>query len=172
MVLARQAIAQGTVIATTKISSKAIPVIGAVVGGATSFYFGSGVVKSCRAGFSDPVESWPTWLDLTDADAVPQPSKAVVAMRAAAESARDFGEGVWRRIVELTEVFRSHDHDGDGAPEKPQALTAVKGAATAVAGAAGEAAKAVGAAAAGAAGAVAGIFRRDKQGADSDSAPA
>src|SRR5690606_10245385 len=62
MVLAKQAIAQGAVMGVVKVSSKAIPVIGAVAGGATSFYFGSGVVKSCRTGFSAPVESWPAWL--------------------------------------------------------------------------------------------------------------
>src|SRR5690606_17400131 len=68
MVLAKQAIAQGSVMGVVKISSKVIPVIGAVAGGATSFYFGSGVVKSCRAGFSAPAETWPEWLELTDAD--------------------------------------------------------------------------------------------------------
>jgi hypothetical protein len=38
VVLARQAIAKGVVMGTVKISSKAIPVIGAVAGGATSFF--------------------------------------------------------------------------------------------------------------------------------------
>lgn len=176
MVMAKQAIAQGAVMGTVKISSKVIPVIGAVAGGATSFYFGSGVVKSCRAGFSDPAESWPTWLELTDSDGdgVPDPPKAVLAMRAASESAKDFGEGVWGRVVDATEVFRSVDLDGDGVPDEPQALTAVKGAATAVGGVAGGAAKTVGGAASGAAkavravaasatGSVAGIFKLDKQ---------
>ncbi|MBC6493546.1 hypothetical protein BEP68_01715 [Microbacterium sp. 4-7] len=169
MVLAKQAIAQGTVMGAVKISSKAIPVIGAVAGGATSFYFGSGVVKSCRAGFSAPAEEWPEWLELTDSDGdgIPDPSKAVLAMRAASESARDFGENVWGRIVDSTDVFRSVDIDGDGIPDEARAVTAVKGAANVVGNAAGGAAKAVGGAAGGAAkavggaaGAVTGLFKR------------
>ncbi|MCT1477461.1 hypothetical protein [Microbacterium sp. p3-SID336] len=175
MVLARQAIAQGTVMGAVKISSKAIPVIGAVAGGATSFYFGSGVVKSCRAGFSEPAEVWPEWLELADSDGdgIPDPSKAVLAMRAASESAKDFGENVWGRIVDSSEVFRSVDIDGDGIPDEARAVTAVKGAATtvgaaaggaakAVGGAAGGAVKAVGGVATGAAGAVTGLFKRGK----------
>lgn len=183
MVLAKQAIAQGTVMGAVKISSKAIPVIGAVAGGATSFYFGSGVVKSCRAGFSDPAEVWPEWLELTDSDGDgnPDPSKAVLAMRAGSESAKDFGENVWGRIVDSTDVFRSVDIDGDGIPDEARALTAVKGAASVagtaaggaakvVAGAAGGAAKTVGGAAAGAAGAVSGLFKRGKKNPDGDDA--
>lgn len=179
MVLAKQAIAQGTVMGAVKISSKAIPVIGAVAGGATSFYFGSSVVKSCRAGFSEPAEVWPEWLELTDSDGdgIPDPSKAVLAMRAASESAKDFGENVWGRIVDSTEVFRSVDIDGDGIPDEARAVTAVKGAANVVGtaaggaakvvgGAAGGAAKAVGGAAAGAAGAVSGLFKRGKKASD------
>lgn len=187
MVLAREAIAKGAVMGTVKISSKAIPVLGAVAGGATSFYFGSSVVKSCRSGFSDPVESWPEWLELTDADGdgIPDPSKAVLAMRAASDSAKDFGENVWGKVVDGTSVFRSIDLDGDGIPDEAVALTAVKGAATAVSGATagaakavggatgtaakavggatGTAAKAVGGAAVGTASAVAGIFKRGKR---------
>lgn len=141
MVLARGAIAQGAVMGTVKISSKAIPIIGAVAGGATSYYFGSGVVKSCRAGFSEPVESWPTWLELTDSngdgdsdgDGVPGQSRAVLAMRAASGTA--------------------------------------KGVATAVGGAAGGAAKSLGTATKSAAGSVTGRFRRSKQDDDAEFFP-
>lgn len=176
MVLAREAIAKGAVMGTVKISSKAIPVIGAAAGAATSFYFGSSVVKSCRTGFSEPMESWPEWLELTDADGdgVPDPSKAVLAMRAASESAKDFGENVWGKVVDATEVFRSVDIDGDGIPDEARALTASKNAAKAVGDATGTAARAVGdatgtaakvvgGAAAGTANAVVGLFKRSKR---------
>lgn len=192
MVLAREAIAKGAVMGTVKISSKAIPVIGAAAGAATSFYFGSSVVKSCRSGFSDPVESWPEWLELTDADGdgIPDPPKSVLAMRAASASAKDFGEAFWSKVVDGTSVFRSVDLDGDGIPDEARALTAAKGAAgavggatagaakaiggatagaaKAVGGATGSAAKAVGGAAAGSASAVAGLFKRGKRATSTD----
>lgn len=187
MVLAREAIAKGAVMGTVKISSKAIPVIGAAAGAATSFYFGSSVVKACRTGFSDPADTWPEWLELTDADGdgIPDPSTAVLAMRAASDSAKDFGENVWSKVVDGTSVFRSIDLDGDGIADEAQAVTAVKNAASAVGdvttsaakavggatgtaakavgGAAGTAAKAVGDVAGGAASAVTGLFRRSKR---------
>ncbi len=176
IVLARQAIAQGAIMGTVKISSKAIPVIGAAAGAATSFYFGSSVVKSCRTGFSAPVEEWPQWLELADedGDGIPDPSKAVLAMRAASESAKEFGENVWEKMVDATELFRSVDIDGDGIPDAPRAVTAAKEAAGAVGGAASGTAKAVGGVAAGSAravgnaasgtaNAVAGLFKRDKK---------
>jgi hypothetical protein len=181
MVLARQAIAQGAIMGSVKISSKAIPVIGAAAGAATSFYFGSSVVKSCRTGFSAPVDEWPEWLELTDADGdgIPDPPKAVLAMRGAAESAKDFGENVWGKVVDATEVFRSVDIDGDGIPDEARALTVAKDAAGAVGGAAttaakavgdvtGSTAKVVGAAASDAASAVAGFFKRDKSRRDAE----
>lgn len=164
MVLAKQAIAQGAVMGTVKISSKAIPVIGAVAGGATSWYFGSGVVKSCRAGFSAPAAEWPAWLELADedGDGIPDPSKAVLAMRAASESAKDFGENVWSRVVDSSEVFRSVDLDGDGIPDEARALTMAKDTSRVVGTAVTGSAKAVGSAAAGAAGSVLGLFKRTR----------
>ncbi len=103
MVLAKNAIAQGAVMGGVKVGSKAVPVIGAVAGGATSYYFGKSVVRSCREGFSEPVEEWPEWLELTDSDGdgVPDPSKAVLAMRAAGSSAKDLGEAAWSRAVDV-----------------------------------------------------------------------
>lgn len=181
IVLAREAIAKGALMGTVKISSKAIPVIGAAAGAAASFYFGSSVVKSCRNGFSAPAEEWPEWLELVDedGDGIPDPSKAVLAMRTASESAKEFGENVWERMVDATEMFRSVDLDGDGIPDAPRAVTAVKDAANAVGGAASGTAKvvggaavgsarAVGNAASGTANAVAGLFKRDKKKQPSD----
>lgn len=158
IVLARNAIAQGAVIGSVKISSKVIPVIGAVAGGVTSFYFGSSVVRSCRMGFSDPVDEWPTWLEITPVvgGRTSVPSQAVLALRAASRSARDFGEGVWTRIAKGAEAFRNVD-----LPDSPKALTAVKGAAVTVGSSVGGAAKAVGSAAVSAAGTAVGVFKRD-----------
>jgi len=70
MVLAKEALARGAVMGSARVGSKALPVIGAFVGGATSYWFGSGVVKSCREGFSAPAAEWPEWLDVGDEPAV------------------------------------------------------------------------------------------------------
>ncbi|WP_084104447.1 hypothetical protein [Demequina sp. NBRC 110056] len=101
VVLAKNAIAQGAVMGGVRIGSKAIPVIGAVAGGATSYYFGSSVVKSCREGFSPPVEEWPSWLELSgdEGDDAPVTTRAAVAMRSASVSVKDFGEGVWGKVA-------------------------------------------------------------------------
>ncbi|MFW2513689.1 hypothetical protein ACNI3K_07905 [Demequina sp. SO4-13] len=162
MVLAKQAMAQGAVMGGIRIGSKAVPVIGAVAGGATSYYFGSGVVKSCREGFSAPAETWPEWLapaegDMADALA---DSRAARTMRAASVSAKGFGEVVWQRAVDGTAAFRGTDVDGEY--QEPQALTSVKTAGAAVGGAAVGGAKAVAGAGASAAGAVTAKFKRRK----------
>lgn len=172
VVLARQAIAQGAVMGYVRISTKAIPVIGAVAGGATSYYFGSSVVKSCRAGFSAPAEAWPAWLDITDSDGdgAPDASRAVVAMRATAGLARNYGEGAWRRIVDATNAMRQGDTDRDGDTATSRALTVVKGAGSAVSGVATGTAKVVTGAATSAAGAVAGVVKRRKAAHDDDPA--
>lgn len=70
MVLAKEALARGAVMGTARVGGKALPFIGAFVGGATSYWFGSGVVKSCREGFSAPLTAWPEWLAPGDAPAV------------------------------------------------------------------------------------------------------
>lgn len=128
IVLARQAIAQGTVLGTVKIGSKTLGVIGAFAGGATSYWFGSGIVKSCREGFSEPLSNWPKWLELEDSDndGVRDPSRAVLALREAAYSAKDFSENVWSKVVDSTEAFRRVDLDGDGIKDEPRVLTAIK----------------------------------------------
>jgi len=66
MVLAKEALSRGAVMGTARIGTKALPFIGAFVGGATSYWFGSSVVKSCREGFSPPLAAWPEWLDPGD----------------------------------------------------------------------------------------------------------
>jgi hypothetical protein len=83
MVLAKEALARGAVMGTARVGSKALPVIGAVVGGATSYWFGSGVVKSCREGYSAPVATWPDWLEIGDEPAISAQvtSKAVTAAK-------------------------------------------------------------------------------------------
>ncbi|WP_203652810.1 hypothetical protein [Demequina activiva] len=113
MVLAKNALAQGAVMGGVRIGSKAIPVIGAVAGGATSYYFGSSVVKACREGFSAPVEAWPEWLSIdpgSPADA-PVETRAARAMRSASVSAKDFGAKSWRRVADRASAFRSGRSD-------------------------------------------------------------
>lgn len=96
MVLARQAISQGAVMGGMRVGTKAIPVIGAIAGGATSYYFGSSVVKACREGFSPPVEQWPSWLGLESntADARVGSPRALTAVKGAARAS-----GAVARIV-------------------------------------------------------------------------
>ncbi|MDN4479700.1 hypothetical protein [Demequina muriae] len=164
--LAKQMGTQAAVFGSVKIGTKAIPVIGAVAGGVTSYYFGSSVVKACREGFSEPAATWPAWLEPREGDTADAlaGSRAVVAMRAASGSAKEFGEGVWTRVVDGTAAFRGTDVDG--VHHEPQALTAVKSAGASVGatvgGAAVSAAKAAKGAGAKAAGAVADKLKRDK----------
>jgi len=89
MVLAREALARGAIFGTARIGSKALPVIGAVIGGASSYYFGTGVVKSCREGFSAPLETWPEWLEVGPGETVSEQvsAKAIGAVRTVSDSA-------------------------------------------------------------------------------------
>lgn len=132
--------------------------IGMVVGGAASFFFGKSVVVASRSAFSAVPDTWPSGLDLPDldGDGIPDPPRALVAMRAAAEDAKGFGEDVWGKVSSgattagsavgsgvtaaasaVSRPFRRVDVDGDGVVDEPQALTAAKNVGGAVAGAAG-----------------------------------
>ena len=89
MVLAKEALARGAVMGTARVGSKALPFIGAFVGGATSYWFGSGVVKSCREGFSAPLASWPHWLGIGD-----EPTVATQVSSKAIEAAKKGSDAV------------------------------------------------------------------------------
>ncbi|WP_344723964.1 hypothetical protein [Agrococcus terreus] len=132
--------------------------IGMVVGGAASFFFGKSVVLASRSAFSSVPTEWPADLDLPDldGDGIPDPPRALIAMRAAADDAKGFGEDVWGKVssgattagavvgtgvsaaaATVSRPFRRVDIDGDGIADDPQALTAAKQVGGAVAGAAG-----------------------------------
>lgn len=116
---------------------KAIPFgVGAVIGGLGSFTFGRDVVKASRVAFPATPDEFPEWLRDY---AKPQresiePSRAALALEAAAGSAKEFGENVWGKVAAATEAFRSVDLDGDGVPDEARALTALKRAGAGVAG--------------------------------------
>lgn len=182
--LMKQMLTAGAVKLGAKVGSgtfaKILPFgIGMVVGGAASFAFGKSVVTASRTAFSAPPAGWPESLAIIDedGDGIQDPSRALLAMRAAAENAKDFGEDVWGKVSDgvgsarsavgsgvsvaassVSRPFRSVDLDGDGVPDEPQALTAAKGVGGAIAGAAG----AVG-------GGVAGLFKRRSSGEASSS---
>jgi hypothetical protein len=133
---------------------KALPFgVGAVSGGVGSFTFGRDVVKAAHIAFPEPPADFPPLLaDFQKPEPKPaEPSRAVVALQAAAGGVANFGEDVWGTATKASEVFRSVDLDGDGIPDEARAFTAVRGAGSAFKGAA-----------AGAAGAVGGVFRRKR----------
>ncbi|GAA3557599.1 hypothetical protein GCM10022197_11070 [Microlunatus spumicola] len=160
--------------------------VGALAGGVTRFVFGRDVVVAARAAFADAPDEFPEHLAVKVAehpegedDELGQ-NRALAAMEDAAKmtgtwladtastvgggvttSAVAVGTGVASAADTATRVFRSVDIDGDGIPDEPQALTAVKGVGGAIAGTAGS----VG-------GSVAGLFRkkRDKRTTDSSDA--
>ena len=136
--------------------------VGAVVGGVGSFFFGRDVVKSARVAFTEPPTAFPEWLiDFAKPEREPaEPSRAAVALQAAAGNVMDFSADVWDKVGKAADVFRSVDLDGDGNPDEAQALTAAKGVGKALAGGAG----AVG-------GAASSLFKRKKPGRDATDAP-
>lgn len=142
IVIGREALKLGGKLGASTVG-KAIPFgVGAIIGGLGSFTFGRDVVKSARLAFPETPQTFPDWLleyakpERVDAE----PSRAALALEAAASNAKDFGENVWGKVSAATEAFRSVDLDGDGVPDEARALTAVKRAGSAVAGSANKAA--------------------------------
>ena len=123
---------------------------GALVGGITRFVFGREVVDAAHSAFADAPDTFPAYLDVPAKPAKPEkadndPNRALAALEDAAKAvgagvstgAVTVGTGVASAADVVTRPFRSVDLDGDGVPDQPQALTAVKGAGGAIAGAAG-----------------------------------
>lgn len=121
--------------------------VGALVGGITRFVFGREVVDAAQSAFSDAPGTFPDYLDIP---AKPEradndPNRALEALEDAAKAvgagvstgAVAVGTGVASAADVVTRPFRSVDLDGDGVPDEPQAMTAVKGVGGAIAGAAG-----------------------------------
>ena len=121
--------------------------VGALVGGITRFVFGREVVDAARLAFSDAPGTFPAYLDVpakpekTDSE----PNRALEALEDAGKAvgagvstgAIAVGTGVASAADVISRPFRSVDLDGDGVPDEPQALTAVKGVGGSIAGAAG-----------------------------------
>ena len=120
---------------------------GALVGGVIRFVFGRAVVDAARSAFSDAPGTFPAYLDAPakPAKADNDPNRALEALKDAAKAAGAgagagavaAGNGVASAAGAVARPFRRVDLDGDGVPDEPQALTAVKGAGGAIAGAAG-----------------------------------
>jgi hypothetical protein len=150
--------------------------VGALTGGVTRFVFGREVVTAARAAFAEAPDTFPEHLaipaepEAEDGDA--DQNRALAAMEDAAKMTGNWiagtastvgsgvatgavtvGAGVATAADTVSRVFRSVDIDGDGIPDEPQALTAVKGVGGAIAGTAGS----IG-------GSVAGLFKRKKRG--------
>jgi hypothetical protein len=150
--------------------------VGALAGGVTRFVFGREVVTAARAAFAEAPDTFPEHLaipvepEAEDGDA--DQNRALAAMEDAAKitgnwiagtastvgggvatGAAAVGAGVATAADTVSRAFRSVDIDGDGIPDEPQALTAVRGVGGAIAGTAGS----VG-------GSVAGLFKRKKRG--------
>ena len=130
---------------------------GALVDGVARFVFGRKVVNSAREAFPSAPEEFPAHLAVpTKAHAdEDEPNRALAALEDAARTtggwiadtastvgggvasgAAAVGGGMTSAAGTVTRVFRSVDIDGDGIPDEPQALTAVKGVGGAFAGAA------------------------------------
>ncbi|HET9968679.1 MAG TPA: hypothetical protein VFQ68_10610 [Streptosporangiaceae bacterium] len=121
---------------------------GALAGGITRFVFGREVVDAAQSAFPDPPGAFPAYLDVPakPEKADSEPNRALEALEDAAKAAGAgvstgavaVGTGVANAAHVVTRPFRSVDLDGDGVPDQPQALTAVKGVGGAIAGAVGD----------------------------------
>lgn len=150
--------------------------VGALTGGVSRFVFGRDVVESARKAFPEAPAEFPAHLalqiELSDAgDQESEPNRALAALEDAAKStgswitgtastvgegvatgASAVGSGVASAAAAVSRPFRAVDVDGDGIPDEPQALSAVKGLGGALAGATGAAG-----------GKVAGLFKSRKR---------
>ncbi len=135
--------------------------VGALMGGVTRFLFGRDVIDAARVAFPPAPDAFPPHLavpvkstpDADDGEA--ERNRALAALQDAAkstgswitEAASTVGGGVATGAVAVgtgaataadtvTRPFRSVDIDGDGIPDRPQALTAVKDIGGTIAGAA------------------------------------
>jgi len=160
--------------------------VGALTGGVSRFAFGRDVVEAARSAFPEAPEKFPAHLALQDRssdtdDRESELNRALAALEDAAKStgswitgtastvgegvatgASAVGTGVAGAAAAVSRPFRAVDVDGDGIPDEPQALTAVKGLGGALAGATGVAS-----------GKVAGLFKSRKRDAadESEKAP-
>ncbi|GIF75476.1 hypothetical protein [Asanoa siamensis] len=115
--------------------------VGALVGGVTRFVFGRAVVDAAHEAFAAAPAEFPAHLEVdrkTETDG--EPNRALTALQDAARATGSW-VGSTAQTIEtaagaVTRPFRSVDLDGDGVPDEPQALTAVKGVGGAIAGAA------------------------------------
>ena len=115
--------------------------VGAALGGATRFVFGRQVVQASREAFSEPPDVFPRALHVEVPEEVEEKerSRALLALEEAAKSAGTrvgagaaaVSLGTSNAADAITKPFRRVDRDGDGVPDEPQALTAIKGAASA-----------------------------------------
>ncbi|MFG3577849.1 hypothetical protein [Micromonospora chersina] len=112
--------------------------VGAVAGAVARFAFGRDVVEAARTAFAEAPSEFPDHLsvplNVTAVDEEDESNRALVALEDAAKAT---GNWVTNVAVTVTRPFRSVDLDGDGVPDVPQALTAVKGVGGAIAGVAG-----------------------------------
>ncbi|WP_433288490.1 hypothetical protein [Micromonospora sp. CA-244673] len=112
--------------------------VGAVAGGVARFAFGREVVEAARTAFAEAPSEFPDYLSVpltvTAVEEEDESNRALVALEDAAKAT---GNWVANAAGTVTRPFRRVDLDGDGVPDEPQALAAVKGVGGAIAGVAG-----------------------------------